>query len=146
MSQRGPPAARWRACRWVFISGQIGEALMTSTFNIRPALEHARDFLAGIAPITPIKLDDALVVLIDACLSDAEMFGWLQTEYTNHTAGGYRTTLATTPPAALRASLEKANLPWAQIVQLLPVIFDLISKWQKHNPTPNNNPPVPKAG
>lgn len=91
---------------------------------LKAALLKVRGILAAIAPITPLKLDDTLVLVIDAGLADAELFGWFQAKVEADAAG----TLAieTEPSAALQISLAKRGLTFGQVAAALPAILELL--------------------
>ena len=92
--------------------------------SIRLALEKARSFLAALAPITPIKSDDALVVVIDALLADAGLFGWFEGKVADNVGGVL--SLESTPPIALQVTLEARKIDWAKLIEMVPTIISLL--------------------
>lgn len=91
--------------------------------EFRAILTKIRSLLAMLAPVTPIKLDDALVVLIDAALADANVFGWLKAK-AEQPAGTL--SLEAEPPVALQQTLELRGLKWGQVLAMLPQILEII--------------------
>jgi hypothetical protein len=96
--------------------------------DLRSALTKIRSFLAALAPVTPIKLDDAFVVLIDAALFDASIFGWLETKAQQPDG---TLSLEGEPPTALRLALEMRGLNWGIVLASLPTLIQLIRDMQR---------------
>ena len=92
--------------------------------DLRAILTKARDFIAFIAPVTPIKTDDELPGLIDAILADANLFGWFAGKVADSEAGTL--SLESTPPMALKLTLEQRKIDWSRLVDLLPVIIQVV--------------------
>lgn len=88
------------------------------------ALDRVRAFLAAIAPVTPIKTDDALVVTIDAIRFDAEFLGWFKKKVDDSAAGTL--SLESSPPVALQVVLEQRRIDWAKLLEMLPVLIQLV--------------------
>ncbi len=95
--------------------------------NLRALFLRGRNVLAAIATVTPIRSDDALVVLFDAAIDDAELLGFIRQAEEDHDAG--RLSLSTSPPVALQESaqaLERRGVDWARLIEMLPSIIALI--------------------
>lgn len=95
--------------------------------SLRDLFARAKSVLASIAPITPIKSDDALVVLIDAALADAELLGFFRQAENDHDDG--KLSLTATPPVALQATVESLSakgIDWAKLIEMLPAVIALI--------------------
>ena len=92
--------------------------------SIRNLLVRARGILAAIAPITPLKLDDTLVLVIDAILADAELFGWFEGKVAAADSGSL--SIEAGPPEALAMALERRGIKWGQVAASLPAILELI--------------------
>lgn len=95
-----------------------------AVLNLVQVLTKARGVLAAVAPITPLKSDDALVTLLDAILADATLFGWVENKVINAPADG-ALSLEASPPVAIQAALEAKKIPWQQLVDALPVIIQI---------------------
>jgi hypothetical protein len=92
--------------------------------DLRAVLTKIRAFLAFVSPVTPIKTDDALVTVIDALLADADLFGWFQRKVEDHNNGTLQ--LESDPPVALQVSLEARAIDWNKLLELVPVLIQLI--------------------
>lgn len=92
-------------------------------FDLRLLLTKARAVLSRLAPITPIKTDDALVVLIDAALEDATVFGWLKAK-AEQPEGTLN--LEADPPVALQGALELRGLQWTSVVEVAPHLIAIL--------------------
>lgn len=92
--------------------------------SLRDILAKVRSFLAVIAPMTPITLDDALIPVIDAILKDSDLFGWFSAKVDQHATGVL--SLETDPPVALQASLERHGIKWAKLLDMLPAILEIV--------------------
>lgn len=91
---------------------------------VRAAIDKAILFLAAIAPLTPIKSDDALVVLLKAIQADAELLGYVEAKADADAAGTLQ--IEGEPPVALQLALERQGLKWADFAAALPVILEII--------------------
>lgn len=94
-------------------------------FDLRALLLKARNVIAAIAPVTPMKMDDELPALIDAFLSDAELMGWLEVQHVGHVPG--RVSLPLKPPVAVQAALERRKINLAKLPELLSAIFAIVN-------------------
>jgi hypothetical protein len=88
------------------------------------ALSKVRAFLVAAAPLTPIKSDDAAIVVIDALLHDGRLFGWFGTKVAEDDNGVL--SLESTPPVALQVVLEQRQIDWAKLLEFLPTIITLV--------------------
>lgn len=96
--------------------------------SLRSLLSATRAMLAGIAPATSIKTDDAAVVMIDAILNDAELFGWFERKVAESDAnGGALSMEGETAPVALQMVLEQRQIAWLSLLQSLPAIIAAIN-------------------
>jgi hypothetical protein len=93
--------------------------------TIRIALKKVRDFLSYVAPITPIKTDDALVVVIDALLADVLLFGWFTVKVAEDQAGKLSLEAAE-PPQELRGPLADRRIEWKKLIEMAPTIISLV--------------------
>lgn len=94
------------------------------SFDLRAALTKLRNVLAAVAPITPLKTDDELVVFIDAILADAELFGFVAKKVDDHNSGTLQLTAA--PPSNVAQALERHKIDWARLVELLPTLITVV--------------------
>lgn len=94
------------------------------SLDLRSILTKVRNFLAAIAPLTPIKTDDSLVAVLDAVLVDADLFGWLSAKVDQSASGVL--SLETDPPVALQVVLEQRSINWQQLLSALPVIIEFV--------------------
>lgn len=92
--------------------------------TLRYWLVKARDLLAMIAPVTPLKSDDAIVVVMTALIEDAELFGFFENAVEAEESG--RLSLAGEPPVAIQAALQARKINWAQVLAFLPTIIEVI--------------------
>lgn len=92
--------------------------------TIRYWLVKARDLLAAVAPITPLKTDDAIVKVMTAILEDAELFKFFDASVDAEDSG--KLSLVGTPPVAIQESLQARNIPWDKLVTFLPTIIELV--------------------
>ena len=96
--------------------------------DFRSALTRLRGMLAALAPITPLKLDDAFVVLIDAALADAAVFGWLQAKAEQPEG---TLSLEGEPPVALQAAMQLRGINWGTVLSSVPILIQILRDLQK---------------
>lgn len=94
------------------------------SFDLRSILTRARDITAIFASHTSTKLDDALLVVLDAILADGTLFGWFESTVEADESGTL--SVMTDAPVALQGALQARGIDWAKLVELLPVILSLI--------------------
>ena len=92
--------------------------------TLRYWLVKARDLLAMVAPVTPLKSDDAIVVVMTALIEDAELFGFFERAVEAEESG--KLSLVGIPPVALQAALQARNINWGQLITFLPTIIEVI--------------------
>lgn len=92
--------------------------------DLRSILAKVRSFLFHLAPVTPIKTDDALVVMIDALLSDATLFGWFEAKVDADDSGVL--SMQVGPPEAVSLALSARSIDWSQLVALLPTLLAIV--------------------
>lgn len=93
--------------------------------DLRSALTKLRAILAGLAPITPLKIDDACVVFIDAVLADAGLFGWFEDKAKAHVDGTL--SLEGPLPVALQTKVEELRLDPAKVPEMISVLIQLLA-------------------
>jgi hypothetical protein len=91
--------------------------------NLVQVLTKARGVLAAVAPLTPIKSDDAFLALLDAVLEDAELFGYVHQKVNDEADG--KLSLESTPPVAIQGALEQRGIAFKQLLDAIPVIISL---------------------
>lgn len=92
--------------------------------TIRYWLTKARDMLAAVAPITPLKTDDAIVVVMTALLEDGELFKFFDAAVDSEDSG--KLSLVGEPPVALQAALEARKIDWQKLITFLPTIIEIV--------------------
>lgn len=95
-----------------------------SPVTIRYWLVKARDLLAMIAPVTPLKTDDAIVQVMTAIIEDAELFKFFEASVDAEESG--KLSLVGVPPVALQAALQARNIDWQKLITFLPTIIELV--------------------
>jgi hypothetical protein len=103
----------------------VAMQLSMSDLNIRTALTKARAVLVVVSPITPIKTDDALIVMIDAFLADADMMGWLKAKAAAPAPADGTLSLEA-EPETLQLSLKRNNIDFGKVMAALPILLELI--------------------
>lgn len=98
--------------------------MISVKFDLRTALARARAGLAALAPLTPLKSDDALVALIDAIIADAALFSFVERKVAARQDGTL--SIEGAPPVALQAALELRGITWQQVLTYLPVLIEFL--------------------
>lgn len=92
--------------------------------NLKYLLVKARDILALVAPVTPLKTDDAIVAVMTALIEDATLFGYFEKAVDAEDSG--KLSLVGEPPVALQTALEDRKLDWGKLLTYLPTIIEII--------------------
>lgn len=95
-----------------------------SPVTLRYWLIKARDLLAMVAPVTPLKSDDAIAHVMTALIEDAELFGFFEKAVDDEDSG--KLSLVGIPPVALQAALQARNIDWQKLLTYLPTIIEII--------------------
>ena len=101
-----------------------GFLVSLSPVTLRYWLIKARDLLAMVAPVTPLKSDDAIVHVMTALIEDAELFGFFEKAVDDEDSG--KLSLVGIPPVALQAALQARNIDWQKLLTYLPTIIEII--------------------
>ena len=90
---------------------------------IRQILDLAYVVLDSMARLTATELDDHLLVLIDAVRNSPQLMAWLEALLDSTPAGALPQLAATCPD---HLELELGAIPWSKLLQLLPVLLEII--------------------
>lgn len=109
----------------LYAAPAVAMQISLGDLNIRAALTKARAVLVVVAPLTPLKTDDALIPVIDAFLADADMMGWLKAKAAAPPPADGTLSLEA-EPEALQLALARNKIDFAKVMAALPVILELI--------------------
>lgn len=98
-------------------------------FDWFSAVQKALDFFGAIAPLTPTPVDDNAVKFLQLVLSNPEVADFINSLLPQGD-GPFGAAPADAPPAVMAAAAA-AGIDWAKLVELLPVILQIISMFKK---------------